>query len=294
MVIDASLRELLAVAPATDSYARSLATNVPELFIGSLPRLRELVSAMASQIASNFAVQGVDAPPWRRTSALLNRWANLEQRTLVQHALDTQLRHANEQQQQQLCEDDTGVMADGCMAQETSQCSGEWDEVRRALMLSSGCGSARSTLTSADGSVSGGCSGAVTPVRVSTDAGAGRPGFSAYPGDEAAIKEGHVALAAAAGGGGGYGIGGLARRDSFCQGAGVQRASSEPSIVIVGFNVTGSSSGMSATALSSCNEGHVAGARVGREPVVRLQIDGGSPRGLGFSAIGFGRISDRE
>lgn len=287
MVIDASLRELLAVAPATDSYTRSLGTNVPELFIGSLSRLRELVSAMASQIASNFAVQGVDVPPWRRTSALLNRWTNLEQRVQVQHAVDTQLRHASEQQQQ-LFEVDTGAMADGCMAQDSSQCGGEWDEVRRALMLSSGCGSMLSTLTSADGSITGGCSGTVTPARVSTDAGAGKPVFSGYPGDEAAMRESNKVPAA------GGGAGGAARGDSFCQGSGVQRASSEPSIVIVGFNVTGSSSGMSVTALSSCNDGHVAAAWGAREQVVRLQSDGGSPLGLGLSAIGFGRISDRE
>ncbi len=56
-MVDASLRELLAVAPATPSYAASLATHVPELFVGSRDRLTELISAMATAISANFSTQ---------------------------------------------------------------------------------------------------------------------------------------------------------------------------------------------------------------------------------------------
>lgn len=77
VVVDASLRELLTVAPATPTYARTLAVNVPELFVGTKDRLTELVSRMASAVSTNFTAQGIDLPPWRRKSALLNRWSGV-------------------------------------------------------------------------------------------------------------------------------------------------------------------------------------------------------------------------
>lgn len=57
VVVDASLRELLAVAPATPSYAASLAAHVPELFVGSRDRLTELITGMATAISANFSTQ---------------------------------------------------------------------------------------------------------------------------------------------------------------------------------------------------------------------------------------------
>ncbi|PNH12689.1 hypothetical protein TSOC_000328 [Tetrabaena socialis] len=74
VVVDAALREHLAVAPSTPAYERSLAVNVPEVFVGSRARLMELVRSMGTAIALNFASQGLHVPPWRRTGALLNRW----------------------------------------------------------------------------------------------------------------------------------------------------------------------------------------------------------------------------
>eukprot|EP00198_Chlamydomonas_reinhardtii_P014207 XP_001703544.1 predicted PWR protein [Chlamydomonas reinhardtii] len=78
VVVDVALREHLAVAPSTPAYERTLAAAVPEMFIGSLSRLSELVRSMASAIQLNFSSQGVCVPPWRRTQALLSRWSVAE------------------------------------------------------------------------------------------------------------------------------------------------------------------------------------------------------------------------
>ncbi|GLC35935.1 hypothetical protein PLESTB_000521000 [Pleodorina starrii] len=75
VVVDGALREHLLVAPCTPAYQRTLTANIPDLFIGTLARLQQLVTYMASAISLNFASQGVDTPPWRRTAALLSRWA---------------------------------------------------------------------------------------------------------------------------------------------------------------------------------------------------------------------------
>ncbi|GIL72638.1 hypothetical protein Vretimale_4384 [Volvox reticuliferus] len=75
VVVDGALREHLLVAPSTPAYQRTLAAAIPDLFIGCLVRLHQLVISMASAISLNFTSQGIDVPPWRRTSALLARWA---------------------------------------------------------------------------------------------------------------------------------------------------------------------------------------------------------------------------
>ncbi|EFJ47200.1 hypothetical protein VOLCADRAFT_105175 [Volvox carteri f. nagariensis] len=79
VVVDAALREHLLVAPCTPEYQRTLAATIPDLFIGTLPRLHELISSMASAISRNFASQGIDVPPWRRSTALLGRWATVKE-----------------------------------------------------------------------------------------------------------------------------------------------------------------------------------------------------------------------
>ncbi|GLI68819.1 hypothetical protein VaNZ11_013323 [Volvox africanus] len=80
VVVDGALREHLLVAPSTPAYQRTLAATIPDLYIGSLARLHQLVMSMASAISLNFSSQGIDVPPWRRTSALLARWAIVKER----------------------------------------------------------------------------------------------------------------------------------------------------------------------------------------------------------------------
>lgn len=78
-MVDAALREQLYVAPCTPAYKRTLVTTIPDIFIGSMARLQELVTSMSTAIAHNFADLGVDVPPWRRTTALLARWTLIPQ-----------------------------------------------------------------------------------------------------------------------------------------------------------------------------------------------------------------------
>ncbi|KXZ56376.1 hypothetical protein GPECTOR_1g333 [Gonium pectorale] len=77
VVVDTTLREHLAVAPSTPSYRITLASDVPEVFVGTPARLFQLVTSMATAIQLNFGSQGIEIPPWRRKSALLSRWSVL-------------------------------------------------------------------------------------------------------------------------------------------------------------------------------------------------------------------------
>ncbi|GLI68869.1 hypothetical protein VaNZ11_013415 [Volvox africanus] len=110
VIVDAALREHLALGPATPVYQRALEGIVPEVFIGTHTRLARLVSSLGPAIAANFSTQGMEQPPWRRKPALLHRWLKAEEeerlmqseweerrRVGVERALDEQ-----QQQQQQL------------------------------------------------------------------------------------------------------------------------------------------------------------------------------------------------
>ncbi|PNH06270.1 hypothetical protein TSOC_007373 [Tetrabaena socialis] len=83
VVVDAVLREHLAVAPSTPAYDRSLAALVPALFVGSLARLHETVALLAPAAELSFRVHGMEVPPWRRRAALLHRWSRLARAPLL-------------------------------------------------------------------------------------------------------------------------------------------------------------------------------------------------------------------
>ncbi|GIL43355.1 hypothetical protein Vafri_1130 [Volvox africanus] len=100
VVVDGALREHLLVAPSTPAYQRTLAATIPDLYIGSLARLHQLVMSMASAISLNFSSQGIDVPPWRRTSALLARWAIVKERLTEVDMQRLQLQHFRKEQTQ--------------------------------------------------------------------------------------------------------------------------------------------------------------------------------------------------
>ncbi|KAG2483449.1 hypothetical protein HYH03_017703 [Edaphochlamys debaryana] len=89
VIVDPALRDHLAVAPATPAFQRSLAAAVPEgPFVASRDRLARLVASLAPALEANFASQGMDLPPWRRTAALMHRWSGVDaqlQRLRVRH-----------------------------------------------------------------------------------------------------------------------------------------------------------------------------------------------------------------
>ncbi|EFJ52171.1 hypothetical protein VOLCADRAFT_103187 [Volvox carteri f. nagariensis] len=79
VIVDAALREHLALAPATAAYQRALAAAVPEVFVGTYDRLIRLVGSLCPAIAANFTAQGMERPPWRSKAALLHRWSSVEE-----------------------------------------------------------------------------------------------------------------------------------------------------------------------------------------------------------------------
>ncbi|GIL43249.1 hypothetical protein Vafri_1043 [Volvox africanus] len=107
VIVDAALREHLALGPATPVYQRTLVGIVPEVFIGTYNRLARLVSSLGPAIAANFSTQGMEQPPWRRKPALLHRWLKAEEEERLLHIEWEERRRAGveltlaEQQQQQ-------------------------------------------------------------------------------------------------------------------------------------------------------------------------------------------------
>ena len=83
VIVDAALHDHLSVAPVTPAYRRSLAAALPggstAPWVGSLARLVPLVKSLAPAVSLNFSSQGMEVPPWRRTSALLRRWECAEE-----------------------------------------------------------------------------------------------------------------------------------------------------------------------------------------------------------------------
>ncbi len=95
-MVDGAVREALSLAPASVAYARALAAALPPgadgsaAFVGSRARLARLVASLVPAVAAAFAARGMDLPPWRRSSALMVRWAEaaqLEARLAVGEAL---------------------------------------------------------------------------------------------------------------------------------------------------------------------------------------------------------------
>ncbi|GIL72738.1 hypothetical protein Vretimale_4451 [Volvox reticuliferus] len=107
VIVDAALREHLALAPATPVYQRTLEAMVPEVFIGTYTRLARLVRSLGPAIAANFSTQGMEQPPWRSKPALLHRWFKVEEEERLLHIRWEERQRAGvegalEKQQQQL------------------------------------------------------------------------------------------------------------------------------------------------------------------------------------------------
>lgn len=73
LIVEAHFREHFAISSPTPAY-QQLVDVLPEVFVGTPSKLRQLVKLMCLEMAAAFKANSVTIPPWRHSDSMLSKW----------------------------------------------------------------------------------------------------------------------------------------------------------------------------------------------------------------------------
>lgn len=73
IVVEPSFREQFLILNPTARYCQILGL-VPEVYVGTVKRLEDLVQLLCKEMARAFTSKGRTLPPWRRSKSVISRW----------------------------------------------------------------------------------------------------------------------------------------------------------------------------------------------------------------------------